>query len=337
MALLALPVLGAAGCTQHDAYAAADEDPLRRLLADFVRPDSIPHPTDNAYTDARAELGKMLFFDPRLSASGLVACATCHNPGFHWGDGLPRAVGHEMKVLDRRTPTILNAAWLQSLFWDGRAETLEEQALQPIEAADEMNMEIDTLVRRLRDIPGYQPLFAAAYADEGISPAAIARALATFQRTVVSGTAPFDRWVAGDETAVSPDAKRGFLLFATTANCAACHSSWRFTDDSFHDIGIPGADRGRGAHVELDEIQFAFKTPTLRNVAERAPYMHDGSERTLEDVIDLYALGGRVHRPSLSPEMRPLDLSTADRRALLAFLRTLSSRDAAVEIPVLPQ
>lgn len=332
-ALAALSAAGAAGCARE----AAADDPLRSALAEYARPDSIPFPAENAYTDEREALGKMLFFDPRLSASGLVSCASCHNPAFHWGDGLPRAVGHQMKVLDRRTPTILNAAWLQAAFWDGRAETLEEQALQPIEAADEMNLDIEVLLARLNGIPEYRPLFAAAYAEDGISAAAIAKALATFQRTVVSGTAPFDRWVEGDERAVSEEAKQGFRVFTGKANCASCHSGWRFTDDSFHDIGVPGEDRGRGRHVDLEIIQHAFKTPSLRNVVERAPYMHDGSERTLEQVIELYELGGRVHRPSLSPEIQPLDLTPADRRALIAFLRTLSSRDATVEIPILPR
>jgi cytochrome c peroxidase len=268
----------------------------------------------------------------------VVSCATCHNPGLSWADGLERAVGHGMKPLARRTPTILNVAWAEALFWDGRAESLEEQALGPIASPDEMNLPLEALVPKLQAIPEYAGRFEEAYPGEGVSPATVARAIASFERTVVSARAPFDAWIEGDEDAIDESAKQGFRLFNGKARCATCHGGWRFTDDSFHDIGVRGPDRGRGAVLEgIDVLQFAFKTPTLRDVDRRAPYMHDGSEKALEDAVALYDMGGRVQRPSLSREIVPLELTDEESRQLVAFLRTLTSEEAPVTIPRLPR
>lgn len=336
--------LALAACVAFLASAAAkpalDVEPdLEALKAKYRRPASAPHPADNAPSEARVRLGLTLFFDPRLSGSGVMACATCHNPGLSWADGLDRAVGHGMKTLPRRTPTILNVAWAEALFWDGRASTLEEQALGPIASPDEMNQPLEGLVPKLSAIPEYAPQFEAAYPGEGISNATVAKAIASFERTVVSGRAPFDAWIEGDEGAIGADAKQGFVVFNGKARCSTCHSGWRFTDDSFHDIGVRGDDdRGRGAVLEdIEAVQFAFKTPTLRNVDRRAPYMHDGSEKALEDAIDLYDRGGRVQRASLSREIVPLELTEQESGQLVAFLRTLTSDDAPVAIPRLPR
>lgn len=308
------------------------------LKAKYRRPDSVKYPTNNVFTPAREELGRALFFDPRLSGSNWISCASCHNPALDWGDGLPKAIGHGMKVLGRRTPTVLNLAWAEAMFWDGRADTLEEQALGPIEAAGEMNLPLDEMEAKLRAIPGYAPLFERAYPGESISRKTVAKALATFERTIASGDAPFDRWVKGDAHAMSEGATRGFALFTGKANCATCHSSWRFTDDSFHDIGAGGADRGRGAVLpDIEVSQFAFKTPTLRNVDRRAPYLHDGSIATLQDVIELYDRGGHVTRPSLSREIRPLKLTAQEKGDLIAFLRALTSEDRPITVPALPR
>jgi cytochrome c peroxidase len=304
----------------------------------FRRPVETPFPADNAHSAERVRLGQMLFFDPRLSGSGAISCASCHNPAFSWGDGLPRAVGHGSIVLGRRTPTVLNLAWGEAFFWDGRAGTLEEQALGPIAAAGEMNLPLDRMEERLKAIPGYRECFQRAYPGEGISRQTVGRAIATYERTLVSGRSPFDRWVEGDEDAVSEDAKRGFALFVGKANCAKCHSGWRLTDDSFHDIGLPGEDCGRGVHLpEIEVSQFAFKTPTLRNVDRRAPYMHDGSVPSLEAVIDQYDRGGSVKRPGLSREIKPLGLSAEEKRQLLVFLKQLTSEDHQPAVPVLPR
>lgn len=306
------------------------------MKAQYQRPKSVPHPKSNPYTPAKVQLGHQLFFDARLSGPGNVSCATCHNPGLAWGDGQSLGTGWSGNRLGRRTPTILNLAWAEMLFWDGRAESLEEQALGPIQNPEEMAMTLPNLVTTLRDIPGYRSAFAKAFPGEPISPATIGKALATFQRTVVSATAPFDRWIAGEENAIDAAAKRGFVTFNTKARCSSCHGSWRFTDDSFHDIGLPDDDLGRAKVVPgIDLLRHAFKTPTLRNVVERAPYMHNGSKRTLHDVIMHYN-GGFERRPSLSADIRRLNLNGSDFEDLIAFLQTLSSADPMVVPPPLP-
>jgi cytochrome c peroxidase len=201
-----------------------------------------------------------------------------------------------------------------------------------------MDLPLDSLVARLNSSSGYRAMFARAYGERPISAALVGKAIAAFERTVVSATAPFDRWVAGDERAVSESAKRGFDLFTSKARCSQCHSGWRFTDDSFHDIGVAEADSGRGTLVPgIEPLNFAHKTPTLRNADRRAPFMHNGSEETLEQVIDLYDRGGRAQRASLSPELRPLGLTAGERADLVAFLRTLTSNDPPVHAPVLPR
>jgi cytochrome c peroxidase len=311
---------------------------LPKLKAKFRRPASIPYPPENAHSVEREVLGRTLFFDPRLSGSSAMSCATCHHPGFSWGDGLPKAIGAGMRQLERRTPTLLNLAWAPALFWDGRAETLEEQATGPIESSAEMNMKLEDMIVRLQDIAGYRSLFARAYPGEPISPQTVAKAIATFERGIVSAQAPFDRWIAGDPQAISPAARRGFVVFNTKARCGTCHTGWRFTDDGFYDIGAHGDDIGRGKLLPAIPLtHHAFKTPTLRNVARRAPYLHDGSARTLEEVIDLYDRGGVVQRPSLSPEIKPLALTSAEKKDLVAFLEALTSHDAEVRVPILPR
>jgi cytochrome c peroxidase len=312
-------------------------DALGRLKSQYGRPPVIPFPADNQYTRQRELLGRTLFFDPRLSASKIVSCATCHNPALSWGDGLPKAVGHGMTQLARRTPTILNLAWSERLFWDGRAESLEEQALGPIEAPGEMNMPLPRVIETLQGIPGYRAMFEAAYPGEGITPRTLGKAIATFERTIVSGMAPFDEWLAG-QAAISDAAVRGFVLFNTKASCVKCHAGWSFTDHSFHDLGMASGDLGRGRVLKtIERMRHAFKTPTLRNVEARRPYMHDGSLATLEDVITYYDRGGDARRASLSAEMRPLGLSDVEKRDLVAFLKTLTSADTPIQIPVLPR
>jgi cytochrome c peroxidase len=308
-----------------------------QLKAQYRRPASLPFPKDNPYTTAKAELGKALFFDTRLSGGSLLSCASCHNPGFGWGDGLPKGIGHGMVPLGRRSPSIVNAAFGQAFMWDGRAASLEEQALGPIEAGVEMNLPIDELMKRLGSVPGYDRLFRAAFPNEGISPLTVAKALATYERTVVSGRAPFDAWIEGDETAIPEGAKRGFLLFNGKAGCANCHSGWNLTDDSFHDIGLADADIGRGKIVpQVVKMQHAFKTPGLREISRRGPYMHDGSIGTLRGVIERYDDGG-VDRPSRSDLVKPLGLSEQEKSDLESFLKSLTSEGDSTTVPVLPR
>jgi cytochrome c peroxidase len=336
--LFVLAALASGYAAETEAVAPSKPYDRNVFKARFARPKSIPFPADNAFSTERAELGKALFFDPRLSRSGTVSCATCHNPSFSWGDGLPLAVGDMMQILGRRTPTILNLAWAETLFWDGRAGSLEEQALGPIAAPGEMNRDLNAMVRSVNSFPGYRDQFARAYPGEPLTPALVGKALATFERTVVSGPAPFDHWIEGKESAIEEAAKRGFDLFNGKANCEKCHTGWAFTDDGFHDIGAYSADPGRGMYLKnLESMQYAFKTPTLRSVARRAPYFHNGSVPTLAAVIDFYDRGGDVHRPSQAPDVKALNLTSTEKQDLLAFLETLTPDDPPMTLPVLPR
>jgi cytochrome c peroxidase len=310
---------------------------LAALKALYARPTEIPFPKTNPYTPEKAELGKTLFFDPRLSRVAVEACVSCHNPSFGWEDGRPTAVGDNMVALRRNSPSILNRAWGQAFFWDGRADSLEAQATGPITSTAEMNMPMEVLLDRLKAIPGYQQRFEAVFPGQGITADNIAKAIATFERTIVSGVAPFDRWIAGDEAAISDPAKHGFVLFNTTGQCTACHSGWTFTDDSFHDIGLPATtDLGRAEIVTgVAELERSFKTPGLRNIDQRAPYMHDGSVSSLEGVLKHY-VNGIVSRPSLSSAIKPVPLSDQDVTDVVAFLKTLTSEDRPMTLPVLP-
>ncbi len=304
----------------------------------YKRPEGIPSPPANPLTVDKAALGKTLFFDSRLSRNQDMSCATCHAPDKRWSDGRKIALGAEEVSNARRTPTVLNSAWLTTLMWDGRANSLESQAVLPITTAHEMNYDLTELVTRLQKIAGYGPLFAKAYGDDAVNEQRITKALASFQRTLVSENAPFDAWVAGDETAISDAAKNGFLLFNDKAQCAACHKTWRFTDDSFHDIGLPTDDLGRGAilPVQVTIMQHAFKTPSLRDLPENGPFMHNGSMQTLEEVIKHYEDGG-IQRASLSPEMKGFELTEAERQQLIAFLETLVGPPLKIDIPEMPQ
>lgn len=310
-------------------------------LEGYRFPDSIPHPEINPPTAKRIALGMMLFFDPRLSGDNNMSCATCHNPGMGWCDRNVTGVGHEHQALRRNTPTILNSAFGVLQFWDGRAESLEDQALGPISSAVEMNQDLDELVRELNRLPVYKEKFESAYPGESISSGTIARALAAFERTIISRNSAFDRWVAGDSNAMSPEAIRGFEVFNGKARCSTCHQGFNFTDNGFHNIGVrvlPGVDEtdvGRFEQLPLPSMQGAFKTPTLRDVTLTAPYMHNGIYATLEEVIDHYIRGGDV-KEHLSPNMSPIILSQEEKEALIAFMRHLEGEPIDIEMPHLP-
>jgi cytochrome c peroxidase len=307
------------------------------LKAQYKRPATIPFPKENAYTPEKAALGKKLYFDTRISVTSAQSCASCHSPGFGWADGLAVGVGHGMNKLGRHSPTVVNAAWGGIFMWDGRLATLEEQALGPIQAAGEMNMPLDQLMGRLTTIPEYKPLFEAAFPGEGMSAKTLARAIATYERTIVSERAPFDAWIEGDEKAISEEAKRGFVVFNGKAQCSGCHEGWNFTNDGFQDIGLPSQDVGRGEYMPgVVKMKHAFKTPGLREIVRRSPYMHDGSLATLEAVVDHYDHDG-VDRPSRSDLMKPLGLSAQERADLVAFLKTLDSNLSPTAVPVLPR
>jgi cytochrome c peroxidase len=319
--VLALSFLGGA------IVLAADTDRnVKSWLKQYTRPADIPFPDENPYSQAKFDLGRALFFDPSFSRSKTHSCASCHQPRLAWGDGLAKAQGEGAAPLALRTPTLLNVAWTAPLGWDGKYRSLESVAFGPITAPGNMNMTEADLVARLSGRPDYVKAFADAFADGKISRHNIESALATFERSIVSGPAPFDRWVEGDDSAVDAAAKRGFALFNGKGHCAECHSGWAFTDGSFHDIGTAqGKDIGRGRLFPTSvKLRYAFKTPTLRDVARRAPYMHDGSVPTLAAVIELYDRGG-IARPSRSETIAPLGLTGREKSDLLAFLQTLTS------------
>jgi cytochrome c peroxidase len=304
----------------------------------YRRPSEIPFPKDDPYSNAKSKLGRTLFFDPLLSGSQTRSCASCHNPSLSWSDGLPRAIGENNAVLPLRSPTLLNVAWTPQLGWDGHFRNLEAVAFGPITAANNMNLPEAGLIARLSAIPAYIDAFHAAFGEGGISRRKIELALASFERTIVSGEAPFDRWIEGDETAIDEAAKRGFDLFNGKARCASCHSGWMFTDSSFHDIGTGEKDDlGRGRLFPSSiKLRYAFKTPTLRDVGRRAPFMHDGSVTTLAAVIDLYDRGG-IARPSRSELIFPLGLTSREKADLIAFLHTLTSTPEPVTVPAVPR
>lgn len=314
----------------------AISDTLENLKNQYKRPLEIPFPEKAPYSPQLATLGKMLFFDPRLSGAKNMNCASCHNPSFGYEVPVKTAIGAANEPLGRQAPTVLNTAWVAPLFWDGRAETLEEQAAGPITADVEMNASFDHIISDLNDIEEYNHWFGVIFPGSGVSRENILAAIATYERTVVSGWAPFDRWIDGDEGAIPDSAKRGFEIFNGKANCSACHSGWNFTDNQFHDIGLPTDDIGR-AKFEPDnpKAMHAFKTPGLRNLTYRAPFMHDGSVPDLESLIATYQSGG-LERPSRSDRIRPFELSDQESKNLLAFLRSLTAEKTDISMPLLP-
>jgi cytochrome c peroxidase len=305
-------------------------------LSAYKRPLLIPFEKVTAYSPQLATLGKMLFFDPRLSGNKNMTCATCHNPSFGFETPVETPVGAANTHLPRQAPTVLDAAWVTPNFWDGRAPSLEAQAAGPISAPAEMNGKLDDIVVEMKKIPDYKTWFDEVFPGQGITKDNLLTAIATYERTVVANWSPFDRWVDGDETAVSDSAKRGFELFTGKAGCSSCHTGWNFTDNQFHDIGLPSEDIGRGAlEPNNPSAMYAFKTPGLRNTLYRGPYMHDGSLKTMEEVIEHYESGG-VSRPSLDIAMMPFSLSDEERHDLIAFLGTLTAEKQDIPLPTLP-
>jgi cytochrome c peroxidase len=327
LVLVLLP-LAAALSAGAIARRAAAEDPLAAWREAFARPSAIPAPPGNPVTPEKVALGRALFEDTRLSGDGTTACATCHDPALSFSDGVARRPGHDGEPLPRRTPSLWNLAWGLTFFWDGRAPNLEAQASGPIENAREMGGDIAKAAARLAADPAMAARFAAAFPqDPRVSETNIRAALASFERTLVSPKTRFDRWVEGDEAALDPDERSGFALFVGKAGCVACHKGWRFTDEAFHDIGLPGDDAGRGPVLGIDAARHAFKTPSLRERVWTAPYMHDGSLATLEAVVAHYA-EWVIDRPTLSTDLKVrVDLSPEERGQLVAFLATLSSDD----------
>ena len=271
-------------------------------------------------------LGERLFHDKQLSADRSIACASCHIRTKGFADGRPQGRGLSGVALKRHTPSLWNLAWAVPVFWDGRARSLEDQVAGPIEAPDEMGQPVASVVALLSADPSYAQAFAVAFPDDPrVTAENLSRAIATFERTLVSPRTRFDRWIDGDEKALTAREIDGFRLFTGKAQCSNCHSGWAFTDSAFHDIGLPSEDRGRGAVLRLPAAEYAFKTPGLREIGRSAPYMHDGSLKSLDAVVRHYE-SGTVARPTLSADLpRGLKLDARERNALVAFLATLTS------------
>ncbi len=296
----------------------------------------VPIPADNPPTAETIALGKRLYYDPVLSVDKTVSCASCHDPQYGFADPHPTSEGVEKKHGTRNSPTVLNAAYFNVQFWDGRAPSLEKQAEGPVQNPVEMAHTLTGVEARLNADAGYRAQFERAFGPGPITYDMVEKSIASFERTVLAGDSPFDRWYYGhDEKAMSEPAKRGFLVFSdpTKGNCVACHSLGKdyalFSDSKFHNIGV-GADRGNITDAGRYEVtkneadRGAFKTPTLRNIALTAPYMHDGSLKTLKDVVDFYVGGGNSN-PHLDKNIRVLDfLSGQERADLVAFLESLT-------------
>lgn len=301
----------------------------------------LPIPKDNPLTPEKIELGKMLYFDKRVSKDGTVACATCHDPNMAWAEHTPTSAGIGKQVGPRNSPTVMNAAYATSMFWDGRAATLEEQATGPVENPIEMAHKMSDLVEQLNKIPEYRERFQKVFGTP-VTKEGFAKAIAAFERTILVGNSPYDRFKAGDTNALTDAQKRGLALFEKVG-CADCHTPPLFSDYEFHNAGVgmdkPKPDPGRKEVTKKDEDMGAFRVPSLRNVADTAPYFHDGSAKTLEEAVALMAAGGKDN-PHRSPDfdtVRQAKITPEQQKDLVEFLKALSGPIPHVEPPKLPQ
>jgi cytochrome c peroxidase len=295
-------------------------------------------PADNPQTRAKVELGRQLYFDPRLSADDTISCATCHAPETAWANHDKVDTGIGGRTGTRNSGAVLDAAYMKFQFWDGRATSLEEQALGPIHNPVEMGESLEHVVRKLNAVEGYRTQFKVIFGT-GVTSDGIAKAIAAFERTVLSGPSPYDRFMSGEAMAMSDSAKQGMALFNGKAGCHACHESPLFSDQSFHNIGVgmdrPNPDVGRAAVTHDPADRGKFKTPMLRNVALTWPYLHDGSAAGLADVIEFYDRGG-VPNPTLDVRIKPLGLTDAEQASLIAFLEALTGTLPTITRPKLP-
>jgi len=306
--------------------------PITSVRAHSLGPEQIGNlppvvePPDNPQTVDKILLGKKLYFDTRLSADNTVSCATCHDPAMGWSDAGPTSKGINNQLGGRRAPPVSNSAYNLLQFWDGRSPSLEDQAKGPIANPIEMGNTHVAMIRTVNDIPGYVEEFKLVFGSTPITVDQVAQAIAAFERTVVTTDSPFDRYVRGDITALTPLEKKGLEIFNGKGHCTACHWGGNFSDSRFHNLGVAAADlskkdEGRYKVTNNPADMGAFKTPTVRDAALRAPYMHDGSEKTLEDVVRLYDLGGGSDESNLDPLMVPLGLSESEIAALVAFMK----------------
>lgn len=315
----------------------------------------VEHPEYNPYSEAKAKLGKTLFFDPRLSVSGQIACASCHNPELGWTDNSTRSFGHDRQTGMRNSMTILNVAFAHELFWDGRAKSLEDQARFPISDEVEMNEDLNIAVDKIDNIEGYKPLFEAAFGNDSVSLQRIQYAIATFERTIKSPKSKFDKFVEGQSDLLTDKEVQGLHLFRTKAMCINCHNTPYFSDNQYHNdgqtlFGTKDEDFGRYLVTQNVEDIGKFRTPTLREITNTGPWMHNGHFPTLLDVVEFYNLGNPMVIqkrylgtprdsliPKTSPILKKLNLEREEIDALLAFLETISTPNRRTIIPTLPK
>ena len=311
----------------------------------------VVYPTNNPFSSAKAELGKKLYFDPRLSGSGQIACASCHDSDLAFADGRTVSFGHSRKELKRNAPSLLNVGQLHALFWDGRAGSLEQQVADVVRNEDEMRAGEETVSEQLGKISGYTNEFAAVFGAPEVTLSRTAQAIATFERTITSRANPFDAFVRGDTNALNDSAIRGLNLFRTTARCANCHFGPNFTDGLFHNEGLTYygrklQDLGRYEITKQPADVGAFKTPSLRNLSRTAPYMHNGLF-DLDGVLNLYNAGMPTARRRVAQEndplfpvksklLQPLALNKQDLTDLKAFLESLTETRVRIRPPELP-
>jgi cytochrome c peroxidase len=329
MSRFALLVVLGASVLAADAPPDLPRDTLPAKLAlDEVPLGLDPRPVakENPLTEQRARLGRRLFFDPILSADNTIACASCHQPdhGFASSDARPRGIRGQRVA--RRAPSLFNRAYGRAFFWDGRESTLEGQALRPIENAMEMGSSVDAVIDRLRADATYKEQFEATFAD-GVTATNLGRALASFERVLLRGDSAVDRFRRqGNTEALTPRERQGLWLYESKGRCWRCHSGANFTDESYHNTGVSWGklpvDLGRFAITKKEADRGRFKTPTLRGVTLTGPYMHDGSLKSLEDVVEFYNRGGGAN-PNLDPSLAPLNLSKDEMCDLVAFLKAL--------------
>ena len=303
-------------------------------------PTTVPMPSGNLNYAAKVSLGKQLYFDGRLSKNNAISCAFCHNPVAGFADPNQTSVGVGGQRGGRQSPTVYNTAFNPFQFWDGRAGSLEEQAIGPIHNPIEMAETHENVVDKLSKIKGYREQFQSALGT-GVNMQGIADAIAAFERTIISTNSSFDKFVLGDSQAMGEDAQRGMAVFKGKGRCILCHNGSNFTDNQFHNTGVPQVgpmeeDLGRYEVTRRDADKGAFKTPTLRSIIETAPYMHDGAFTTLEEVVDFYDKGGNAN-PNLDRRLKPLALSPQEKTDLIAFLKALTGEPIPFEFPKLPE
>lgn len=337
LVLVALVLSG--GCNSNvNESAGAFTPEIQPLPPQLTTYEAMSIPDDNAMTPEKVALGRQLFFDERLSVDGSRSCYSCHVCEKGLTDGLPKAIGAANKQLPRSSPTLWNIGYHKEFYWDGRSGSLEKQALAAWTGAN-MGAKADEIVAKLNTLEGYKSQFQKVFQSDA-TPDNVVKAIAAFERTIISGNTAWDRWKAGDNNAISQSAWRGWNIFQSI-KCNNCHDGVLFTDQQYHNVGI-GMDQkepdvGRAKVTNKPEDTGAFKTPTLRDIAKSAPYFHDGSAQTLEEAVDIMLAGGKPNQYLDKKNLQPHKLLPEQREDLLNFLRSLSVDDCNLTKPPLPQ